>query len=334
MTLRKTILIFAMVLAVSAAATLYLMYQPVTHEHDQPIEIPAGTSLRGIASILGDQEIINFESVFLLAAKLTGNDARLKSGLYRFPRSMSTMDLLDILAAGSHQAYVEVTVREGLMLKTIAREVAEQTEMDEALLLDLMRDGAFINALGLDVPSLEGYLLPETYRIRYDDTERVFLTRLVQELLDVFTPELRRQMNAMRRSMHEILTMASLVEGETRLASERARVAGVYYNRLRRGMLLQADPTVQYIIPDGPRRLLYRDLSINSRYNTYMYAGLPPGPVNNPGAASIRAAIFPESHDYYYFVADGSGGHRFSRTLAEHQNAVAMYRKIQRQRRR
>ncbi|PLX32473.1 MAG: endolytic transglycosylase MltG [Ignavibacteria bacterium] len=334
MTLRNIILIVALVLVVAGAGLLYLVYQPVTHDNERPVEVPPGTSLRGIASILEDRDIISSETVFLIMAKLTGNDAHLQSGLYRFPPAMNVLDVLSILSEGSHQAYVEVTVREGLMLKTIAREVAEQCSFDEDTLLDLMRDRSFIASLGLDIPTLDGYLLPETYRIRYDDTERMFLTRLVQDVLNVFTPERRRRMESMRRSMHEILTMASLVEGETRLASERARVAGVYYNRLRRGMLLQADPTVQYIIPDGPRRLLYRDLSINSRYNTYMYAGLPPGPVNNPGTASIIAALFPESHDYYYFVADGTGGHRFSRTLDEHQQAVAAYRKIQRRQRR
>jgi len=127
-------------------------------------------------------------------------------------------------------------------------------------------------------------------------------------------------------NMHEILTMASIVEGETRVADERARVAGVYYNRLNIGMLLQADPTIQYIVSDSPRRILYRDLSINSPYNTYMYGGLPPGPVNNPGPAAIHAALYPESHEYYYFVADGEGRHTFTRNYEEHLRAVRRFR--------
>jgi UPF0755 protein len=181
------------------------------------------------------------------------------------------------------------------------------------------------------VTYLEGYLLPDTRDFRYDATEAQVLERLVAEMLAVFTPEYRRRLDVINFSLHQLLTMASLVEGETRVAEERARVAGVYYNRLRRGMLLQADPTIQYIIPDAPRRLLYSDLAINSPYNTYMYRGLPPGPVNNPGREAIHAALHPEEHGYYYFVADGSGGHRFSRNYDEHLKAVAAYRKIQRE---
>jgi UPF0755 protein len=268
--------------------------------------------------------------LFVAAAKISGKNDRLQSGLYRFPQILAIPDVVTILADGSHQASIEVTIREGLTIRQIAAEIEKQCDIPADSIRVLSRDPAFIASLGLTVRSLEGYLLPETYRFRYDVTARAMLRRLAESMQEVFTEQRKQRMRDMGRSMHEILTMASLVEGETRLDHERARVAGVYENRLRRGMLLQADPTIQYIIPDGPRRLLYRDLSINSPYNTYMYAGLPPGPVNNPGTASILAALSPESHDYYYFVADGSGGHRFSRTADEHARAVAAYRRIQR----
>lgn len=332
MKLRNIFLITVAVFIAAGGLLVYLTVSPVRNTTDVPVEVPSGTSLRGIAEILSDHDIIRSEWLFIAAAKIGGKSGHLQSGLYRFPPLLSIPDVLTILADGSHQAYREVTIREGLTVRQIAGEIEEQLGIPEDSIRRLARDPAFIASLGRNVRSLEGYLLPETYRVRYDVSAEALMRRLVRSMLEVFTPERRQRMRSMGRSMHEILTMASLVEGETRLDRERARVAGVYYNRLRRGMLLQADPTIQYIIPDGPRRLLYRDLSINSPYNTYMYPGLPPGPVNNPGKASIIAALYPESNDYYYFVADGSGGHRFSRTMEEHNRAVSAYRRIQRSR--
>jgi UPF0755 protein len=332
MRIRNLLLILIALVIVAGGTGMYLTYSPVTNSADSPVEIPPGTSLRGIAGILSDHGIIRSELLFIATTKVGGSSGRLQSGLYRFPRRLAIPDVITILSEGSHQAYLEVTVREGLTIHQIAEEIEEQIDIPADSIRTLSRDPAFIASCGLDVPSLEGYLLPETYRVRYDITASSMLRRLVTSMQEIFTAERRRRIRAMGRSMHEILTMASLVEGETRLDRERETVAGVYYNRLRRGMLLQADPTIQYIIPDGPRRLLYRDLSINSPYNTYMYPGLPPGPVNNPGEASIIAALYPESHDYLYFVADGSGGHRFSRTIEEHNKAVAAYRRIQRNR--
>jgi UPF0755 protein len=306
------------------------MYSPHSRDTFQPLEIPRGSSVRAIADILADSDVISNRYVFILAAKLSDKGDRLQSGLYLFPNHLSMIDVLAILAEGSHQAYRNVTIREGLTIRQIATQLERGAGFPADSVLALTSDRAFIEELGLSLRSLEGYLFPETYRVRHDETLRAFVTRMVRENDAVFDASASERMRVLRRNRHEIITMASLVEGETRLPDERSRVAGVYYNRLRRGMLLQADPTVQYVIPDGPRRLYYRDLSINSPYNTYMYAGLPPGPVNNPGKAAILAALSPERHDFLYFVADGQGGHTFSRTLDEHNRAVASYRKSQR----
>jgi UPF0755 protein len=318
------ILIFLLVWGGSA------MYSPHSRETQHAVDIPRGTSVRAIAGILADHDIISNRYIFILAAKLSDKGDRLQSGLYLFPNHVSTVDVLTILSEGSHQAYRNVTIREGLTIRQIATQLEQSAGFAADSVLALTSDRTFIEELGLSHGSLEGYLFPETYRVRHDETLRALLARMVRENDAVFDAAADERMRVLRRSRHEIVTMASLVEGETRLPGERARVAGVYYNRLRRGMLLQADPTVQYVIPDGPRRLYYRDLSINSPYNTYMYAGLPPGPVNNPGKAAILAAMSPEQHDFLYFVADGQGGHTFSRTLDEHNRAVAAYRKTQR----
>lgn len=327
---RHLLLAFPVLLIATAMIGWYLVSSPYSPETSDPVEIPRGTSLRGIARILSERDVVRHDLLFIAAAKLTGKDAQLQSGLYSFPPDASTLDVITILSVGSHQALRDITIREGLTIRSIAAHLDSSCAIPSDSILRLTRNPAFIASMGIDAVTLEGYLLPETYRVRFDIGARDLLTLLVQSMLDVFSAKDLRRMKESGRSMHDILTMASLVEGETRLDRERARVAGVYYNRLRRGMLLQADPTIQYIIPDGPRRLLYRDLSINSPYNTYRYPGLPPGPVNNPGKASIHAAIYPESHDFYYFVADGQGGHRFSRTIEEHNRAVAAYRRMRR----
>jgi UPF0755 protein len=150
---------------------------------------------------------------------------------------------------------------------------------------------------------------------------------MLGEFRKFFADSLQRRARQIKMTINEVLTMASIVEGETILDRERPIIAGLYYNRLRRRMKLEADPTIQYIISDGPRRLLYLDLRTESPYNTYQKYGLPPGPINNPGRKSILAALYPAKHNYLYFVADGTGGHRFARTFEEHLKNVRAYRR-------
>jgi UPF0755 protein len=319
--------------AVAVLAALYLYSAsmlPYTIGATRPVDVPRGSTLGSIADSLAANDVVRDRYVFMIMARISSVAGKLQSGYYKFPERASAADILAILVMGSHQATVRVTVREGLTIQRIAALLEKELGFKKEDVIALSRDRDFIDSLGLNVRNLEGYLLPDTYDIRYDATAKQVLARMSNAMQRQFTSELLARMDERNLSMHQVLTMASLVEGETRLPEERARVAGVYYNRLKRGMLLQADPTVQYIIPDGPRRLLYSDLAINSPYNTYMYRGLPPGPVNNPGVGAIRAALWPEEHGFYYFVADGTGGHTFTRNYEEHLKAVAVYRKIQR----
>lgn len=154
---------------------------------------------------------------------------------------------------------------------------------------------------------------------------------MVKGFKDFYVDSLKTRQEALKLTLNEVLTLASIVEGEAMLDEERAVIAGVYLNRLKKRMRLEADPTVQYAIPDGPRRLTYSDLRFNSPYNTYVHYGLPPGPINSPGRKSILAALYPQFHSFLYFVANGSGGHIFSRTYSEHQKAVQSYRKMRRE---
>jgi UPF0755 protein len=170
--------------------------------------------------------------------------------------------------------------------------------------------------------------MPSTYKFYWQTDEEEIVTELVREFWRVFDSSLQEMARERQLSVHEVLTMASIVEMETAIDSERSVIAGVYYNRLKKRMRLQADPTVQYVLPDGPRPLLLADLEIDSPYNTYRHAGLPPGPITNPGRASILAALNPARHRYLYFVATGYGGHRFTRTFDEHRRAIKSYHHV------
>jgi UPF0755 protein len=175
--------------------------------------------------------------------------------------------------------------------------------------------------------------MPMTYRFYWQTNEDEILKVLVGEFKKVFNDTLQRRASAIGMSVNEILAMASIIEHETAVDSERPVIAGVYYNRLRKNMRLQADPTVQYLLQDQPHRLHYSDLARESAYNTYRHPGLPPGPINNPGRHSILAALNPAKHRYLFFVANGNGGHTFTRTYNEHLRAVQKYHRVREEQR-
>jgi peptidoglycan lytic transglycosylase G len=316
-------------LVLFAATLLYQIYMPYSDDRPAPIVVKKGMSVSKIASTLDTAGVIPSEFAFIVAAKFSEKGTRLQSGVYLFPEENTIIEVLDILASGSHQVEKWITIPEGSSVKAIAKILERKLGIDQKEVLRLSRDRIFIRSLSIRSRSLEGYLLPDTYRFKITASAEDILRYLASQMSS-FVSQFQGRIDSLKQSRHSILTMASIVEGETRLAEERSRVAGVYYNRLRAGMLLQADPTVQYAIPDGPRRLLYRDLKINSKYNTYRFKGLPPGPINNPGREAIKAALYPERHAYIFFVADGKGGHIFSRNAGEHQRAVAQYRRHQR----
>jgi UPF0755 protein len=219
-----------------------------------------------------------------------------------------------------------ITLPEGLTREQIAQFIALKYPMDMSRYLALTESREFLDKIGLDIPSLEGYLFPNTYRIQNGSTEEEIIEMMVRHTQQALSDEIIHRGQRLGLDEHEILTMASIIEGEAQIDSERRIISAVYHNRLRRGMRLQADPTVQYAIPGEPRRLLYRDYEYPSEYNTYIHNGLPPGPVNNPGIASIQAAVSPAEVDYLYFVAEGQGRHIFTNTLEEHNRVVKQLR--------
>ncbi len=297
-------------------------HKPVPYK----FEIRYGETFTSVAKRLSDEEIIPSEFNFRAAAFIYGAETKLRSGRYFIPNNLSYLDLLDLFMYGKADFLKTLKIYNGVSSKWIAGAVNRELKVDSLSFYTLTTDRSFIDSLGIKASSLEGYLLPGKYLIFEKSSPKEVIDTLLKKMNSIFNDSVQTIIEKNKRSKHDVITMASIVEGETKKIEEMPLVAGVYYNRLRIGMKLQADPTIQFLQPNGWKRLLYKDLRINSPYNTYLYSGLPPGPINNPGKEALLASIFPAEHQYLYFVADGTGGHKFAKTYSEHLKNVRAYR--------
>ncbi len=321
----------ALVLAILLLAYwIFWFPNPIPADNGVVVYVPRGASFRSALDSLESKGALRSRWAIRIAGRMLGYDERVYVGKYRFREGASNSDILEGLHFGTARETEKLAIPEGWRYVYVAARTARVLGVDSSTVAGLCRDTAFIRSLGIDAPTLEGYLMPDTYEFHWQTPEREIVSRLAESFLAFYVDSLDERRRQLRMSLNQVLTLASIVEGESNLDEERARIAGVYWNRLRKGMRLEADPTVQYIIEDGPRRLTYQDLRINSPYNTYRRTGLPPGPINNPGRASIIAALYPERHQYHFFVATGTGGHNFSRTYAEHLRNVRDYRRVRR----
>ncbi len=279
--------------------------------------IEPGDSFGVVAERLAVQKVIPSKTVLVAAARLQGVDHHLTPGRYDFAGRNSCRSVLRRLSEGDFLR-IRVTVPEGSPVWKVAAIVAEKLELDSATFAALNDDSSFLSEAGS--PRLEGYLYPETYVFPWGVSEH----EVARAMLDQFyagTDSIWPDSLPQGLSRDEILTLASIIEAETKLDYERPLVASVYLNRLRRQMKLDADPTVIYGLGGLDRPLLRHDLRKDTPYNTYLHKGLPPTPINSPGLAALKAAVNPSESDYLYFVADETGGHVFSRTNAEHNRA-------------
>jgi len=297
-----------------------IFWAPVTPAQESQFKLRRGWVLAQIADSLAARGVINDPKTFLAAAKLSRNAGQLKAGKYIIPPRSSNLDLIKLFVSGK-AARERLTIPEGLTAEAIAGLLHKELEIDSSAFMSLVEDKDFVDDLDIEARSLEGYLYPNTYQFYWGDTPAEVIALLVNEFHKRVPDSLVACAETLKLSLHQTITLASIIEGEARVDSERAVISAVYWNRLRKGMRLQADPTIQYLIPGPPRRVLNRDLEIDSPYNTYRYAGLPPGPVNNPGIKSILAALYPAKAGYLYFVARGDGSHIFSYTLEQHSAA-------------
>ena len=295
--------------------------------------LPPGTPFSAVTDSLVAHHVISHPRWFKLMARIRGVDRTVHAGVYEFPAGSSEWKVLAMLAHGK-KAALRFTVPEGLTIQEVGQLAAERLGIPEDSFVTVARDGKSASLLlGMQVPSYEGFLRPETYVLPADVDARELVRIMAQGFLNSWKPEWDRRLDTLKMNRLELVTLASIVEGEARADDEREIIAGVYRNRLRIGMALQADPTVQYAISlkRGHRktRLFEKDYQFNSPYNTYLYPGLPPGPVNSPSRRSIEASLYPADVRYLYFVAGPDGRHVFSRTYSEHLRAVRRIRQQQ-----
>jgi UPF0755 protein len=292
------------------------------------VRIPEGASFDAILDSLDNAGLIESRTAFRLYAVSNGDDARIRPGTYKFQREIAGAELLKALVEGRSTVKVKITFPEGITIRRVASIAMQQAGIDSAAIVERATDRTFLKTIGINASTVEGYLMPDTYFINWGEQPETLLRRMSTLFLNFYNDSLKAKAVQQDLTPYQAVTLASIVEGEARVDEERPVIAGLYLNRLHRGIKLDADPTIQYILPDGPRRLLFSDLKIESPYNTYLNKGLPPSPINNPSRASILAVLDPASHDYIYMVAkgDGSGRHTFTRNGQEHEAAVREYR--------
>jgi UPF0755 protein len=296
---------------------------------EQFVDIPSGSGTATMARRLADAGVVRSAQVFRVAVWLRGSSRRLQAGEYRFDQPMTAADVVDKISRGD--VYVRaVTFREGLTVREMAS-VFESAGFGRASeFIEAARKAEVVREMDPEAKDLEGYLFPDTYTLPRRTTAEQLVERMVARFEKVMTPELRNKAVERGFTVRQVVTLASLVEKETAKPEERPVVAGVYTNRMRIGMGLQCDPTVIYALMLAGRydgNIRKGDLQIDSPYNTYRYAGLPPGPIAAPGEASLRAAVEPADVPYLYFVSRNDGSHVFSTTLDEHNRNVNNFQK-------
>lgn len=289
------------------------------------INIPDNMPTEKIAKRLRRKNVISSALLFKVMAIIKKKTTKLKSGEYEIKRNLSPEKIMDMLVKGEVRHHY-FTFPEGTRLEEMAEILAEGGLVSKEEFLNIARDREFIQSLGIDSISLEGYLFPDTYTFTKRTGERFIMRTMVKKLKSVISPEYELKMKSLGMNLHQTLTLASMIEKETYLDDEKNLVSAVFFNRLNKGMLLQCDPTIIYALKKFSTSLSRKDLSYDSPYNTYRYPGLPPGPICNPGEKSIKAALSPSNASYLFFVVSGDGKHKFSRTYSEHLNAVNGYR--------
>lgn len=316
-----------------AAAGVTRLLAPVTSVRTAPavlVTVPAGANVRTIGALLARRGLVRSSLSFTLAARLDHVSDKMQAGHYELSPAMPPRQIALLIALG-HTASDVVVIPEGFTVAQIARRLALLHKVDEHSFLALARtQGRTFQANGFRPPSdnLEGYLYPDTYRLPKSASEREIITQMLQNFQARVLAPRPQDFAQAPGGLPGVLTLASLVEREAEADSERPHIASVLTNRLRIGMRLQCDASVQYALPEHKTRLLFSDLRVNSPYNTYLHAGLPPTPICNPGLPSILAALHPGVSDDLFYVARGNGHHIFSPTLAAHDRAIAQVRAL------
>lgn len=322
---------FIMILLVAAALLCYNYYSSNlkaadSKGTDKEIVIPMGSGVKKIAAQLEEQGIIKNANVFAVYCKLSEKASKIKAGKYILSSSMTVEQIVDKLAAGKAEMNtIRFTIPEGFEL----RQIADRLEADKLVNKDkfyaAINKAAFKYSFIKDIPDrenkLEGYLFPDTYEVFKNASEDEIIDKMLGRFDQVFNEKYRQRAKELNMSVDDVIILASIIEREAKLDSERKTVSAVFHNRLKINQKLESCATVQYLLKEQKPVLTYKDLEVDSPYNTYKYAGLPKGPIASPGIKSIEAALYPDNVDYLYFVAKNDGSHVFSRTYQEHLKA-------------
>ncbi|MGH7278282.1 MAG: endolytic transglycosylase MltG [Candidatus Rokuibacteriota bacterium] len=294
-------------------------------EGPRSVEIPAHAGLLGAARQLRRADVVRSQYGFVALALAHGSARSLKAGEYDVPQGATAPRVLALLESGKVRQHA-VLHPEGATVAELARALESDRLASAADILRVATDRAFLRSLDIEADSIEGYLFPDTYQFVRGMKPEEILGRMVQRLRTMLPPEIGDRAQARKLTLHELLTLASIIEREAVVAEERRVISAVFWNRLKVGMPLQADPTVQYAVGKERRALTRADLQTDHPFNTYRRPGLPPGPIASPGLPAIEAALDPASVKYLYFVALDDRRHRFSTTIEQHNAAVARYR--------
>ena len=330
--MRIRLLVAVIAVLIILAAGIRSAFQPVGEGSPVvKVAVERGKGVGGIGEALEKSGVIRSAAAFQVYVRWHGAGSRLRAGRYSLSGRMSLARILQLLEAGpGHGDRLRVTIPEGYTLTQIAEALEETGICDATAFREFTsKPGAWTGwDVGFTLPTgtLEGYLYPDTYDFLAHTAPEEIVKEMVLNFSHRFVRPKEQEFAATGHSLHEIVTLASLIEREARIPADRPRIAGVLENRLKKGMKLEIDATVLYALGHHKDRVFYKDLEVDSPYNTYRNLGLPPGPIASPGLASLEAALHPESSDYLYYVAQPNGAHVFTRTRAEHEAAVRKIR--------
>lgn len=330
--MKKFFIVLVIVIVIAAVVIGIDFYRKTAapykgYEKQVIIDIKHGSPVSAIAGQLYKERVISNYYYFRLYYRLFYNDAVFKSGEYLFDKPLTMKQVIEKLSQGKVILY-KVTLKEGLTIKETAEQLAAQYKINPGTFAFKAGESALIRDLDRQAQDLEGYLFPDTYLVQKGLTADDFIKLLVKKFKESFTNAMKWRAREIGLTVREVVTLASLIEKETSVREERFLISSVFHNRLRLGMALDCDPTIIYAlkkIDNYTGKLGWDDLKIDSPYNTRLHRGLPPGPICNPGFASIEAALFPENTRYLYFVSMDGSAHYFSKTLGEHNQAVRKY---------
>lgn len=309
---------------ISVFFSISIIFSPIAFLHinfgDIAIKIQKGKNLKDIAYILAENNVIKDNYGFRILGILSGKEEELSYGWYRLKIYQQPREVLSIISKGQ-RITVCITIPEGLTSDQTLKLLEQKTDIDVRKMDSLIHDETFIGNLGINSNSIEGFLFPDTYIFYLSEDAEEVIKKMVYNLLSILNTDSKFKISSMEFNNNEILTIASMIEKEAMIDREKPIIASVIYNRLKKGMRLQIDATVLHALGQHKSRIFYKDLKVESPYNTYKYSGLPPGPISNPGYQSILATINPAQTDYLYYVATGRGDHIFTKTLREHNKA-------------